>query len=121
MTLRVAVQMDPLESINIVGDSSFALMLSAQARGHEVFHYDVGSLTLDADDRLIAHPSEITFRVLDSVPTAPEDGPPEGGGFRLQVTRTIRAGAGEAGRTCGSPSSRLPLTRGCSVSETAAV
>jgi glutathione synthase len=55
MTLRVAVQMDPLESINIAGDSSFALMLSAQARGHELFHYGVDSLTLDADDRLIAH------------------------------------------------------------------
>jgi len=54
MPLKVAVQMDPLESINIVGDSSFALMLSAQARGHDIFHYDVGSLTLDADDRLIA-------------------------------------------------------------------
>ena len=54
MTLKVAVQMDPLESINIAGDSSFALMLSAQARGHELFHYDVGSLTLDADDRLFA-------------------------------------------------------------------
>jgi glutathione synthase len=46
--------MDPLETINTAGDSSFALMLSAQARGHELFHYDVGSLTLDADDRLIA-------------------------------------------------------------------
>jgi glutathione synthase len=55
MALKVAVQMDPLETINIVGDSSFALMLKAQERGHEVFHYDVGSLTLDADDRLIAH------------------------------------------------------------------
>jgi glutathione synthase len=54
MTLRVAVQMDPLESINIAGDSSFALMLSAQAREHEVFHYDVNSLTLDEDDRLHA-------------------------------------------------------------------
>jgi glutathione synthase len=54
MTLRVAVQMDPLESINIAGDSSFALMLSAQARGHEVFHYDAGDLTLDAADRLVA-------------------------------------------------------------------
>ena len=31
MSLRVAVQMDPLESINIAGDSSFALMLAAQA------------------------------------------------------------------------------------------
>ncbi|MXP42803.1 glutathione synthase [Altererythrobacter soli] len=54
MNLRVAVQMDPIESINITGDSSFALMLSAQARGHELFHYDVGSLTLDENDRLTA-------------------------------------------------------------------
>lgn len=54
MTLRVAVQMDPLETISIGGDSSFALMLSAQGRGYEVFHYDVGSLTLDADGRLHA-------------------------------------------------------------------
>jgi glutathione synthase len=37
--LTVAVQMDPLDSINIAGDSSFALMLSAQARGHRLFHY----------------------------------------------------------------------------------
>ena len=39
MSLRVAVQMDPLESISLEGDSSFALMLAAQARGHELFHY----------------------------------------------------------------------------------
>ena len=39
MSLRVAVQMDPLESIGIAGDSTFALMLSAQARGHRLFHY----------------------------------------------------------------------------------
>ena len=58
MTLRVAVQMDPIETINITGDSSFALMLAAQARGHRVYHYDVNALTLDADDRLtaVAHP-----------------------------------------------------------------
>ena len=54
MTLRVAVQMDPLENINVAGDSSFALMISGQTRGHELFHYDVGDLTLDADDRLMA-------------------------------------------------------------------
>ena len=41
MALRVAVQMDPIETVNIAGDSSFALMLSAQARGHAVWHYDV--------------------------------------------------------------------------------
>jgi glutathione synthase len=44
MNLRVAIQMDPLESINIAGDSSFALMLAAQARGHRLWHYDVRSL-----------------------------------------------------------------------------
>jgi glutathione synthase len=47
MTLRVAVQMDPLETININGDSTFHLMLAAQARGHELWHYDVASLTYD--------------------------------------------------------------------------
>lgn len=39
MTLRVAVQMDPLDKIDIAGDSTFALMLGAQARGHRLFHY----------------------------------------------------------------------------------
>ncbi|WP_416831782.1 MAG: glutathione synthase [Erythrobacter sp.] len=54
MSLKIAVQMDPIESINIKGDSSFALMLAAQERGYEVFEYHVESLTLDADDRLYA-------------------------------------------------------------------
>ena len=47
MSLRVAVQMDPLESINIAGDSSFHIMLAAQARGHRLWHYDVKTLALD--------------------------------------------------------------------------
>lgn len=50
MTLRVAVQMDPLETININGDSSFHLMLAAQARGHELWHYDVATLAYDSVD-----------------------------------------------------------------------
>ncbi|MBR0553416.1 glutathione synthase [Stakelama marina] len=45
MPLTIAVQMDPLETINIAGDSSFALMLSAQARGHTIYHYDVRDLS----------------------------------------------------------------------------
>lgn len=48
MSLRVAVQMDPLDSINIGGDSTFALMLSAQAREHRLWHYDVRSLAWEA-------------------------------------------------------------------------
>ncbi|AKM11673.1 glutathione synthetase [Croceicoccus naphthovorans] len=41
--------MDPMESIGIAGDSSFALMLSAQARGYELFHYDVRTLAWKSD------------------------------------------------------------------------
>ena len=57
MPFRVAVQMDPLEKINISGDSTFALMLSAQQRGFELLHYLPDALTY-ADGRLYAgaHP-----------------------------------------------------------------
>ena len=61
MPLRVAVQMDPLESINIAGDSSFALMLSAQARGHALFHYDVRTLALD-EGRLTAWAAPVSVQ-----------------------------------------------------------
>ena len=39
MSLRVAVQMDPLERINIAGDSTFAILLKAQDLSHELYHY----------------------------------------------------------------------------------
>ncbi len=65
MSLRVAVQMDPIEGINIAGDSSFALMLAAQERGHKVYEYHVESLTLDADDRLYAHCDPVTLRRVE--------------------------------------------------------
>ncbi|HEX8669347.1 MAG TPA: glutathione synthase [Allosphingosinicella sp.] len=57
MSLRVAVQMDPMEGINIAGDSTFAIMLGAQARGHSLFHYAPEALSW-ADGRLwtMAHP-----------------------------------------------------------------
>jgi len=45
-SLKIAVQMDPLSSINIDGDSSFALMLEAQSRGHALWHYEVRHLSL---------------------------------------------------------------------------
>ncbi|ANU08002.1 glutathione synthase [Paraurantiacibacter namhicola] len=61
MSLRVAVQMDPIEDINIAGDSSFALMLAAQARGHRVFHYDVKTLAWE-DDRLTALAREVSVK-----------------------------------------------------------
>lgn len=46
MTLKVAFQMDPMESIDIAGDSSFALALEAQERGHKLFHYEPKNLSL---------------------------------------------------------------------------
>ena len=44
--LKVAVQMDPMDGINIDADSTFALMLEAQARGHALWHYEVRNLAL---------------------------------------------------------------------------
>ncbi|HEX4848799.1 MAG TPA: glutathione synthase [Novosphingobium sp.] len=66
MTLRVAVQMDPLESINIAGDSSFALIEAAQARGHTVYEYGVQTLAYESG-RLTAWAAPVTVqRVVGS-------------------------------------------------------
>ena len=43
---KVAVQMDPIQKINIAGDSTFALLLEAARRGHELFHTTPDRLTL---------------------------------------------------------------------------
>jgi len=53
MGLAVAIQMDPIDTINIDADSTFALALEAQARGHALFHYLPQALTL-RDGRLFA-------------------------------------------------------------------
>jgi glutathione synthase len=47
MSLTVAVQMDPIERIRIAGDSTFALLLEAQARGHQLIYYTPDRLTLN--------------------------------------------------------------------------
>jgi len=46
-SLKVAFQMDPMESLNIEGDSTFALMLEAQKRRHKLWHYDVNDMTYE--------------------------------------------------------------------------
>ena len=46
MALKIAVQMDPIERINIKGDSTFALLLEAQARGHHLSYYTTDRLAL---------------------------------------------------------------------------
>ncbi|MBB4617545.1 glutathione synthase [Sphingomonas abaci] len=61
MSLTVAVQMDPLAGINIAGDSTFALMLSAQARGHRLFHYGPEDLNW-SEGRLTARAHPVTVQ-----------------------------------------------------------
>ena len=63
MPLRVAVQMDPIEKINISGDSTFALMLGAQARGHRLYHYLAEELTYQ-DGRLYAGAHEVSVQAV---------------------------------------------------------
>ena len=69
--LNVAVQMDPIEHISIDGDSTFALMLSAQARGHTLWHYEVRHMVLREgvlkegarrEERLFARARPVTVR-----------------------------------------------------------
>jgi glutathione synthase len=60
MSLKVAVQMDPIEKIKIAGDSTFALLLEAQARGHSLLYYTPDRLTMRGADILAqAHRLEV--------------------------------------------------------------
>ena len=61
MSLKVAVQMDPIANINIAGDSTFALMLAAQARGHTLFHYAAEDLSY-ADGRVWTMADPVTVQ-----------------------------------------------------------
>ena len=61
MGLVVAIQMDPMESINIDADSTFVLALEAQQRGHALYHYVPRALTL-ADGRLYAKARRLEVR-----------------------------------------------------------
>jgi glutathione synthase len=55
MPLNVAVQMDPIERINVRGDSTFALLLEAQRRGHTLGYY--------TPDRLMQRDSKVSAAV----------------------------------------------------------
>src|SRR5476651_1818468 len=46
MSLKIAVQMDPIQRINIKGDSTFALLLEAQKRGHQLAYYTPDRLAM---------------------------------------------------------------------------
>ncbi|MBV7255265.1 glutathione synthase [Pacificimonas sp. WHA3] len=80
MTLNIAVQMDPMETVKIAGDSTFALMVRAQDRGHKLWHYPVESLAWN-DGRVTAaaRPVEVRYDA--------------GNHFTAGETRTIDLGA----------------------------
>jgi glutathione synthase len=59
--LKVAVQMDPMTTVDIDADSTFYLMLEAAARGHELWHYEVRHMWLDGG-RLSARARPVTVR-----------------------------------------------------------
>jgi glutathione synthase len=61
MSLKVAVQMDPIEGINIEGDTTFLMMESAQARGHGLFVYTTHTLALE-DGRAFARGRDVQVR-----------------------------------------------------------
>jgi len=64
MALRVAVQMDPIERIRIGGDTTFALMLEAKARGHEIFYYTPDRLSMKSRE-VFAEASRVEVRDIE--------------------------------------------------------
>jgi glutathione synthase len=61
MPLKIACQMDPIDSIDVAGDSTLAILLAAQDRGHEIFYYTPQDLSL-RDDRLLARGATLSVR-----------------------------------------------------------
>jgi glutathione synthase len=61
MSLAVAIQMDPIDAIDINGDSTFALALEAQTRGHGLYHYLPQDLSL-REGRVIAKARPLSVR-----------------------------------------------------------
>ncbi len=64
MPLKVAVQMDPIERIKIRGDSTFALLLEAQKRGHSIVYYTPDQMAL-RDGKVVAHVRPLSVRDIE--------------------------------------------------------
>jgi len=73
MSLKVALQMDPIMSVNIQADSTFRIALEAQARGHSLFHYTPERLAF-VEGRVVARgwPVELRREVGNHVSFGPE-------------------------------------------------
>jgi len=61
MTRSVGIQMDPIDSIDIDADSTFALAIEAQNRGYELFYYTPQRLGM-RDNRVFAHGQPLSLR-----------------------------------------------------------
>lgn len=64
MPLTIAVQMDPIDRIKIAGDSTFALMLEAQSRGHQLFYYTPERLSMQGG-KIVAQAAPIGVRDVE--------------------------------------------------------
>jgi glutathione synthase len=62
MSLQVAVQMDPIERVNVEADTTFMMMMEAQSRGHSLFIYAADKLALDEDRRVLARGRSASLR-----------------------------------------------------------
>jgi glutathione synthase len=65
MTLTVAVQMDPIQRIRIAGDSTFAMMLEAQRRGHRLLYFTPEQLSM-RNGQVVAHVQPIKVRDVEN-------------------------------------------------------
>src|SRR5258707_15889657 len=66
MSLRIAVQMDPIERIRIAGDSTFALLLEGERRGHAISYYTSERLAM-IDGRLFGTVQRLSVRDQEGV------------------------------------------------------
>ena len=60
MSLSIAIQMDPVETLQIAGDTTFALGLEAQKRGHSLWYYTADKLSLN-EGSVAAHGQDVSF------------------------------------------------------------
>ena len=60
MGLSIAIQMDPVETLHITGDTTFALGLEAQKRGHSLWYYTPDKLSLN-EGSIAARGQDVSF------------------------------------------------------------
>ena len=63
MSLKVAIQMDPIEGVNIETDTTFLMMTEAQARGHSLWHFSPDRLSME-DGRVTARGRALNLRAV---------------------------------------------------------